>query len=497
MAISSAVDASAVARVVGIETVFRDLRAGRVLFLPQRVAVVGQGNSANTYAATKRQVNSALEAGEVYGFGSPLHLAVLQLLPINGDGVGTIPITIYPLSDATGAAAARGTVTYTGTATGAGTFRVLVNGIRSSAIPVAVGSTPTNVAAAAVTAINAVLDMPVTAASTTGVVTLTAKWQGASGNGLAISVEGPATLGVTTAIAQPTGGATNPSVTPALNQFGNVWETMILNCLDTADAVALDAYSAFNEGRWQPLVRRPFVAFSGSTEDDVATAIAVPNGRASDRTNCQLVAPGSPALPFVVAARQLARIVVLANNNPPRDYGSQQALGLPPGLDSEQWVYAERDRAVKAGSSTVEVRDGVVVISDVVTFFHPTGNPLPAFRYVVDIVKLQNIIFNVDLIFNTPEWDGAPLIPNNQPTTNRSARKPKDAAAALNALIDNLGLEAIISDPETAKAATRAGISTMNPKRLDLRTTLQVSGNDNITSITLEWGFFFGTAPIV
>ena len=60
MAISTAVDASAVARVVGIRTEFVDLRGGRVTLLPQRIAVIGQGNTASTYPTTKLQVTSAL-----------------------------------------------------------------------------------------------------------------------------------------------------------------------------------------------------------------------------------------------------------------------------------------------------------------------------------------------------------------------------------------------------------------------------------------------------
>ncbi len=79
MPISSAVDSSAVARVLGIKTAFKDLRGGGILFLPQRVAVVGQGSTASTYSTDKKQVTSALEVAQTYGFGSPLHLAVLQL----------------------------------------------------------------------------------------------------------------------------------------------------------------------------------------------------------------------------------------------------------------------------------------------------------------------------------------------------------------------------------------------------------------------------------
>jgi len=99
MPISSAIDATAVARVLGIKTIFQDLRGGGILFLPQRIAIVGQGNTAATYSTVKFQITSAPQAGERYGFGSPIHLAARQLLPVNGDGVGTLPVTVYPLDD--------------------------------------------------------------------------------------------------------------------------------------------------------------------------------------------------------------------------------------------------------------------------------------------------------------------------------------------------------------------------------------------------------------
>ena len=131
MAISSAVDASAVARVVGIKTIFKDLRGGGVLFLPQRLAVVGQGSSNSVYATTKRQVTSATEAATLYGFGSPIHLAVLQLLPVNGDGVGTIPVTVYPLVDDGSGAVSSGDITPSGAQTEAAAYQVRINNIDS------------------------------------------------------------------------------------------------------------------------------------------------------------------------------------------------------------------------------------------------------------------------------------------------------------------------------------------------------------------------------
>lgn len=499
MAVSTAVDLSAVARVVGIKTAFKDLRGGGVLFLPQRVAIVGQGNTAATYATTKRQITSALEAAQLYGFGSPIHLAALQLLPINGDGVGTIPVTVYPLDDALTGVAAAGSITPSGAATGAASFVVKINNIPSEPFVVANGDSVAVITAAITAAVSAALNVPMTAADGTTLVNLTSKWKGASANGLYIEVVATSedNSGITFGITQPTGGLVNPDVDDALTQVGDVWETMVLNCLEIADTTSLDKYSVFGEGRWGALVRKPLIVFTGNTATTVTAATTVSDARKTDRTNSQLVAPGSKDLPFAVAARELARIVKVANNNPPRDYGSQAATGLTPGADGDQWTYPDRDSAIKKGSSTIEVKDGVINLSDTVTFYHPNGDPIPAYRYVCDIVKLQNIIFNLNLIFATAEWDGAPLIPDDQPTINPEAKQPKMAVAAVNSLIDSLGLNAIISDPKTAKANTLAQISEQNPKRLDVALTVQLSGNTNIISVDLNFGFYFGTATAV
>lgn len=499
MALSSAVDASAVARVVGIKTIFKDLRAGSILFLPQRIAVVGQGATASTFSTTKKQHTSAASVAADYGFGSPAHLAAKQLFPVNGDGVGTIPVTFYPLVDDGSGVVSAGDIAPTGTVTKAGAFTIKVNNISSEQFVVAVGDTLSDITAAMAAAVAAVLDLPITSAAavTPDRIDTTSKWKGASANDIFIEVDGPTDTGITFAVTQHTGGLANPNIDAALAQVGDVWESMMLNCLDVADTVTLGKYDVFGEGRWGALTRKPTVVFTGNTATTVANATAVSDARKTDRTNAQLVAPGSNDLPFVVASRQLARIAKVANNNPPRDYGSQDATGLVPGADGDQWTFADRDEAIKKGSSSIQVKDGIVNLSDTVTFYHPTGDPIPAYRFVVDIVKLQNIIFNLDLIFATAEWDGAPLIPDDQPTINRSAKKPKTAVAAVSAMLDSLGLNAIISDPETAKANTFAEIDAGNPKRLNLATTVQLAGNSNIISVDLNFGFFFGTPTVV
>ena len=490
------VDASAVARTLGISTNFVNLRESGVAQLPQRIAVIAQGNSDAVFPAGKRQVTSAEEGGSIWGWGSPIHQALRQLFPRNGDGVGTIPVTVYPLEDAATGVAASGSIAPTGSQTKAASYRVIIGGVRSEQFVIPVGASVADVCTSMAAAINAVLEMPVTATATTTEVELEAKWKGLTGNDITVEVVGE-DLGTTFAVTAMSGGLVNPDITPALEQIGNVWETLALNGLGATDTDALDALQTAGEARWGALVRKPFVAFSGSTEANVNTATAVPAARRDDHINSQLVAPGSKELPIAVAARQLARIAQVANSNPPTDYGSQRVDGITPGADGDQWDYAQRDLAVKAGSSTAEVKDGVLCIGDVVTYYRPTGDPNPAYRYVVDIVKLQNIIFNIDLIFNQPEWDGAPLIPNGQPTVTPKARQPSAASAAVAGMLDALALEAIISDPKAAKARTVAAIDPDNPKRLNVSITIQLSGNTNIVSVDLNFGFYFGTPAVV
>lgn len=498
MTVSTAIDPAAVARVIGIKTEFVELRAGNILLLPQRVAVIGQGNTAAAYPTTKQQVTSSAQAAQIYGSGSPIHLAVLQLLPVNGDGVGTISVTVYPLIDDAAGAPSLGDITPTVAPTVAASYTIRINEIDSIPFVISIGDVLADAVAAITAAINATLEMPVTAADNLGLsVDLTSKWEGTSANDLVVEVIGSTTAGNSFAITQPVGGLVNPDVDAALTQIGTVWETLIVNCMDVADTATLDKYSTFGEARWGALERKPLVAISASTIISQVAAIVIPDARTTDRVNVQITAPGSKNLPFVIAARAVARIASLASSNPPHDYGSRDLSGLVPGADGDQWDYNERDAAVKAGTSTTEVKDSVINLSDTVTFYHPIADPLPAYRHVVDIVKLQQVLFNLDLIFATAQWDGAPLIPDGQPTSNPDAKHPSAAVAAVATMIDSLALNAIISDPDAAKKTIVAQINDSNPKRLDIAFTIQLSGNTNIISIDLNFGFFFGTTAVV
>lgn len=486
-----AIDASAVANVLGISVEHVNLGKDGVMFLPQRIYVIAQGSDSVTYDSKKFRATSHTQVGDRFGYGSPAHLIARQLLPSNGDGVGTIPVTFFPLQPDGSGVVASGDITASGTADKSASYRVKINNIASDPFVITPDDDEAAIHEKITTALAAVPAMPMLATDNGTDVGLESKWSGESANGLHIEVEGP-DEGVTFAITQPEGGLANPDVQPALDAIGNVWETLVLNAMNFDDTTVLDAIQTFGDGRWEQTSPKPFVSFVGCTEAAVSDAIDTTDSRKDDKVNAQLVSPGSNDLPFVVAARQLARIAPIANNNPPKGYAAQRATGLTPGDDEDQWSFTQRDQAVKGGSSTVEIVDDIVQLKDIVTMYHPSGETPPPYRYVVDIVKIMNVIFNVDLIFAAEEWASAPLIPNDQATINPDARKPKNAVTQVHAMHDSLALNAIISDPKFAKKNTTSGINSQNSKRLDLRTRFKVSGNSEQKSVDLQWGFYFG-----
>lgn len=322
-------------------------------------------------------------------------------------------------------------------------------------------------------------------------VTVTIPWKGASGNSVVLEVID--TLeDLTFTITQPTGGATNPTVDTPLTKVGDVWETLVLNALEIADTTALDAFKTWGEARYAEVVHKPpwvFTGYCGTSEDDIKT---VSDARKSDRINCQLNGVGSPDLPFIVAAQQLVHIAVTANDDPAMGFGGPTS-GLTPGDPDDQLDWEARDRVLKAGASTIVVKDNTIWVDDVVTMYHPEGDDLPAYRWGDTITKIQNVIYNVGLIFNGTKWRKHPLVADDAATKNPNARKPKQAIADLATMIDELEAAAIVADAEASKATIKAPIDPDNPRRLNPEFTAVLSSPLGIVSVTFRFAFYFGS----
>ena len=484
------VSPSAISRVTGVTVNFKNFNTGNVQMLQQRLAVIGVGNHGVTYTTEKYECQgNASEIGDKYGYGSPLYLAALQLFPIVGKGAG-FPVTFYPLAEGSGAVQATGKIEIEGTATEAGSAKIVIGGQKAT-IAIASGDTKTEIFAKIKDGIDGVLAMPVTAATGDDALTLTSKAAGEVGNLIKTRIE-CAVNGLTFTVTQLANGVKDPDVTPALDKIGEIWETAILPCFDYKNTDRLDTTMLYCKGRIDDLEKKPVLCYWGCT-DDYATRTAVTDARPDDWCNPLLVSVGSSELPYVVGAKFLVDdILTTANENPAQGYKGK-AEGLEAGDDSLQENYNTRNASVMKGSSTNIKSGNVAELNDVVTMYHPASEgKYPSRRYVVDIIKLMNIIYNVRLIMEADELKGAPLVEDSTVTSNKTAIQPKTVKTWFLNLAKSLADKAIIQDVETTKNGLEVAIDSENPKRLNVTFPVKLSGNVEVTSTDIYFGFYVG-----
>lgn len=488
------IDSTAVASATGTSFTYADNRTNKTLFLPQKVAVIGQGSSLSnaSYDTTPYQAPSAAAVGAKYGVGSPLHWMVEQLIPTNGPGVGSVEVTVYPLKDHASGSPSAGTITPSGTATAAGTFKIRYGGVTTPSISFAAGAAnATTITTAMTAAFNQVPKMPGIASGTTA-LTLTSKHEGVTANELGIDIITDGLNGLVLTVVQPTGGTNNPDVSTALTAIGQRWETIVVNQFGPTDATTLDAIRNWGEARWDALSHKPAVVINGSHESNPATLSAITDARASDRVNMTMPVPGSPDPGWVIAASFAAAMAREANNNPASDYSQLALAGVIAGPQSAQWDYPARNSAVAKGLSTTEIFDSQVVVGDAVMHYHPTGETPPAYGRTVTIVKLQNIAHTFDTEFNSRKWKGCILIGDNDVSSNPRARRPKDIAATVKSLNKGLASNAVLRDVELTNPNVVVEINSSNPNRVDIKNPVNLSGNMNITDVNNLFSFAFG-----
>ncbi|MCL2381352.1 MAG: hypothetical protein FWC64_07125 [Treponema sp.] len=482
---------SAISRVTGVNVEHRNFNKGGAQFLPQRLAVIGAGNDDAVYDTKKHLSSGSADAiAQRYGYGSPLHLAARQLFP-DGGGGANFPVTFFPLKKANGSTASTGAIFCEGLPTATGSGTVTIGGIETE-FAIIERQSPAQILAAVKERIAGRLEMPVIPSEIQGSdLPLAAKWSGNTGNDIVIQIEINAP-GVTFGIRSMTGGAVDPDVDGALRDIGQIWETFILSCLSYNNQSRLNIYKTFGEGRWDQMEKMGCLIAHGCT-DNFETRTAVTSPRKNDHINFLITGVGSPEIPFVIAARGLVNIMNTANRNPAlNDHGL--LTGLRAGPDEEQENYTVRNNSVHNGSSTSIKSGNVIALNDTITMWHPDNESVKSRRYVVDAVRLMNIVFNIRLIMENPMVKGAPLVPDDNPTRNPRAVQPKTIRTAMMNLANDLAAFAILATSEFTKENLVVRISSMNPKRLDLQFPCKLAGNVEVSSTDIFFGFYFGEA---
>ena len=474
--------------------------------LPQIIAIFGEANTANQSGLTtaKVEVTSAIEAANLFGYGSPIHSMMRVLRPLSGDGVGGIPTIVFPQVTAGGATATERKWTVVGTATANTTHTVVINGrtnldYKEYSFDVVIGDTATTIAGKIKDAINGVLSSPCLATNTLGVVTATTKWKGTTSAEFNMSISyGSVSAGLAYSQTGSTNGAGSVSLADSLAQFSDDHYTIVLNPYGATQFDVLEAFNGLPNdvnptGRYSGLIFKPFCAYSGSVlsdKDDLAT-ITNDSDRIAQVTNVLCPAPNSLGFTWEAASNVVALASVVFQNNPNLDVNNLAYPDMPIPSNSDigdMKDYNNRDYLVKKGCSTVLLKNGAYVIQDLVTTYHPEGEVPLQFAYPRNL----NIDWNIADSLKTLEslyLRDKTLVTDGQVVDVDGCIKPSQWKGIVFDLFDSEAKKALINEPEFSKSSLTVQISATNPNRFETAFKYKRTGIARIESTTASAGF--------
>ena len=269
---------------------------------------------------------------------------------------------------------ASGTVTLTGAATESGVLNLYVGGVRVRSM-VASGVTLTEVATSLAASVNAA-GLSVAATSAAGVVTLTCKWSGESGNDIALQFNrlgrnnGETTpAGLTVAVASMSKGAGSPEVAEVLASLGD--EPFEFICEPWTDATTLNAWKeVMNDtaGRWswaKQLYGHVYTAKRGTLGQSVAFGVT----RNDQHVTVYGFEVGCPDPFWRAAAAYAARTAVFISADAARPTQTGELTGLTPAPAGERFTLTERQSLLTHGIATASYSGGAMRIERGITTY--------------------------------------------------------------------------------------------------------------------------------
>lgn len=347
-------------------------QARKILILGQRFA------AGSVAAATPVRVMSANHGAGLFGRGSQLAAMIAAAKAANA----STDMWACALDDLVAGVAASGTLTITGAPTAAGTLNLYVAGIATK-VGVAANDTNTVTATNIAAAINANPDLPVTATSALGVVTVTARHKGENGNYVDLRVnfyDGEALpAGLAIAIVAMTGGTGNPDVTLALAALGgDQYYTIITAWTDAANMTALEAFLLT---RWGPMSQKTGSAF-GCVSGTYSGLVTLGHARNSPMSLLFGIYD-MPVAPWIAAATWGSVIEFNGAIDPARGFQTLLLPGLMAPPVKSQFTRDQRDILLHNGISTFTVdQGGNVLIEQVVTTYQTNAYGIPDVSYL-------------------------------------------------------------------------------------------------------------------
>jgi phage tail sheath gpL-like len=381
-----------------------------------------------------------------------------------------------PVPDAAGSAAAVGTLTVTGTATGPGAVPLYIAGL-SIPVGVFVGDTPTVIAADIVAAVNATLDLPVVATASAGVVTLTAAHKGAQGNNIDIRLAylGPQAgevlpAGVSIAISPMAGGTIDPDMAFLAAALGDAPYDFTGHPFSTAaDLTEFTTLMNDASGRWAPtrqVYGHVYTMQPGTLSSEMTTGASI-----NDQHQTIIGVRGSPSPPWDWVADWLGAAAVSVRNNPRQPLQTLPLLTVKPPAQASWWIYAEKQALLTAGISYPEFNTaGQVFIGRSVTTYKTNAFGVTDASYQADttmftLMEITRRLKNATVTKfsrNTVVVNGTPVGPASIAIT------PNDVLAEIAVVYAGCEDDGLVDDAAYMLANTIVQQNANNPGRVDV-----------------------------
>jgi len=334
---------------------------------PRTIVMIAQKTTADSVFPqnTIVRVFDEDQAETQAGPGSIAHLTARSIFRSVRE---TSLFAVYQNDDG-GATDAAGTITISGTFTANINLLVWIGGTR---LEFNVDSTDTFTSLAALinTKINAESSLPVTSSVIAGVVTVTAKNGGTLGNAIPISFEIVVNAGLTVAVVQLTGGATDPSLQPGLDAiFPTFLRHVYCTYNDSANLLLLKTHLKDSAS---PVEKKRRLGWTGIGYQTVGALNALANTINEERIEIAYLRYSKTtqqghSLAYEIGGANIAQYASQQNPALPRN-GLPLNNIIPPSLD-EQLSFTEQQSLLENGVAPlgVEPGEGVVIVRTVST----------------------------------------------------------------------------------------------------------------------------------
>lgn len=331
--------------------------------------MLGQKLSAGTATAdVPVLVSSEAQAITLFGRGSFLHAMVKAFKASNK----FTTLTVLPQADNGAGVQATGSVLFTGPSTAAGTLTCYIAGQKIE-VAISSGLSAAGIATAFIAAVNAALDLPVTAlvdGTVTAQANLTCRHKGLLGNAIDVRFNYqtaevyPAGVGATvTAMAS---GTTAPVLTTSI---ANMTEKQFdIIALPYNDATSLTAIETELDDRWAPIRQNDGHAIT-CKDDTLGNLATLGTGRNSKHVTCFGIYK-SPSPSYVLAAGAAGVAAYYLQQDPARPLQTLEIVGALPPAPKDEFLLSERNTLLHDGIATVKsTSDRKVVIERAITMY--------------------------------------------------------------------------------------------------------------------------------